>query len=152
MRTIDVDSLDFAAISPHDFAALIRDLSKRELAAIATGPSRERIVDEILGRMAASFKPETAGRLRALISWRIVDTGLPEIAFEMDIAEGVCRVGRGLTDREPRLGLTMSAVDFARLVSGNASGTTLFMTRRLKAAGDLGLAASLTRFFDIPRA
>lgn len=46
----------------------------------------------------------------------------------------------------------MSAADFARLVSGNATGTALFMTRRLKVAGDLGLAASLVRYFDIPKA
>ena len=45
----------------------------------------------------------------------------------------------------------MAAVEFLRLASGNAAGTTMFMTRKLKAAGDLSLAAVLTRYFDIPR-
>lgn len=149
---LDIETLDFAEISPDEFARLIKDMSKRELAAIAAGPSRDRIVDEILSRMAASFNPEAAGRLRALIRWRISDDGQPDIPFEMDIADGTCKVSSGATDREPRMALTMSTADFARLVSGNASGTTLFMTRKLKVSGDLGLAASLVRYFNIPKA
>lgn len=149
--TLDVESLDFAEISPQDFARLIKDLSRRELAAIASGPSRGRIVDEIVSRMAQSFDSSAAGGLKALVRWRIVDEGQPDIAFEMDIADGSCLVTRGVSEREPRLGLAMSAADFARLASGNATGPALFMTRRLKVTGDLGLAASLVRYFDIPR-
>jgi hypothetical protein len=149
---VDIESLDFAAISPDEFAGLIKDLSKRELAAIAAGPARGRIVDEILGRMAAAFNPEAAGRLKALVRWRIADDGQPDILFEMAIADGTCLVSPGITDRDPRVSLTMTTADFARLVSGNASGTTLFMTRRLKVAGDLGLAATLVRYFNIPKA
>jgi predicted lipid carrier protein YhbT len=149
---VDVEALDFAKISPGGFASLIKDLPKRELATVAAGPSRGRIVDEILSRMAASFDPGAAGRLKALIRWRIVDAGQPDIPFEMDIADGTCQVSLGTTDRAARLGLTMSTADFARLVSGNATGTALFMTRRLKVTGDLGLAASLVRYFDIPKA
>jgi hypothetical protein len=149
---LDVDSLDFTQISPQDFAKLIKGLSKRELAAIAGGPSRERIVDEIVGRMTSSFRPDVGGHLRALIRWHIVDANLPEIAFEMDIADRACHLGKGVSERNPRLVLTMSAADFARLASGNATGTALFMTRRLKASGDLGLAAGLVHYFDIPKA
>lgn len=149
---VDIEALDFAEISPDEFAALIKGLSKRELASVATGPARERIVDEILSRMAASFNPDVAGRLRALIRWRIADDDQPDISFEMSIADGTCQVSSGTTSLEARVSLTLSAADFARLVSGNASGTTLFMTRKLKVAGDLGLAASLVRYFNIPKA
>jgi predicted lipid carrier protein YhbT len=149
---VDVEALDFARISPDEFARLIKDLPKRELAAVAAGPSRGRIVDEILSRMASSFNPEATGRLRALVRWRIVDEDQPDICFEMDIADGACQVAAGVTGRDARLSLTLSAADFARLVSGNAPGTALFMTRRLKVTGDLGLAASLVRYFDIPKA
>jgi predicted lipid carrier protein YhbT len=149
---IDIDTIDFGEISPDEFARLVKDLSKRELVAITAGPSRARIVDEILGRMAAEFNPETAGRLKALIRWRIVDDDQPDISFEMDIANGTCRISPDTSEGEPRVSLTMSAADFARLVSGNASGTALFMTRRLKVTGDLGLAATLVRYFNIPKA
>jgi predicted lipid carrier protein YhbT len=149
---LDIESLDFSGISPDEFARLVKGMSKRELAAITGGPSRGRIVDAILARMAAAFNPEAAGRLKALIRWRIVDDDQPDIGFEMAIADGTCEVLTDISDREPRVELTMSAADFARLASGNASGTALFMTRRLKVAGDLGLAASLVRYFDIPKA
>ncbi|MGK5643344.1 SCP2 sterol-binding domain-containing protein, partial [Streptomyces sp. URMC 126] len=46
----------------------------------------------------------------------------------------------------------MGDAEFLRLVSGNASPVTMFMTRRLKLAGDVGLASGLTRYFDIPKA
>jgi len=146
----DIESFDLTEISPPDFARLIKDMPERQLAAIGTGPSRERIVDEILSRMATSFKPEVGGQLRAVIRWRILDTDQPEITFEMDIADQACRLTKGVAEPEPRLVLTMSTADFARLASGNATGTALFMKGRLKAAGDLGLAAGLASYFDIP--
>ena len=151
MHQLDVESLDFTQIAPRDFAKLIKDLPKGALAAIAAGPSRERIVTEMLSRMATSFNPEVGGRLAALIRWRIVDAGQPEIVFEMDIADGACRVTPGTSEREPRLVLTMSTPDFARLVSGNATGPALFMAGQLGVTGELGLATGLVRYFDIPR-
>jgi hypothetical protein len=149
---LDLETADLAAFTPREFARRVKALSKKELAAIASGPARGRIVDEVFGRMRGSFEPEAAGRLRALIRWRIADAGAPDLVYDMDIADGECRVAQGADDREPRVALTLSAEDFARLCSGNASGVTLFMTRRLKASGDLGLAGSLTRYFDIPEA
>jgi SCP-2 sterol transfer family protein len=150
---LDLEAADLARYSPQEFARIVKDLSKKELVALATGPARGRIVDEIFGRMRTSFKPETAGRLRALIRWRIADSGAPDAVYEMDIADGSCAVTEGLGEAwDPRLALTLTAADFARLCSGNASGVTLFMTGRLKVSGDLGLASSLTRYFDIPKA
>jgi hypothetical protein len=149
---LDLETADLSAFTPEEFARIVKGLSKRELAALAAGPARARIVAEVFGRMRGSFKPEVAGRLRALIRWRIADDAAPDLVYDMDIADGGCFVNAGADDREPRVALTLSAEDFARLCSGNASGVTLFMTRRLKASGDLGLASSLTRYFDIPKA
>lgn len=149
---LDLETADLSAFTPQEFASLVKALSRKELAAIASGPARGRIVDEIFGRMRDSFKLEVGDRLRALIRWRIADADAPDLVYDMDIADGECRVAAGADDREPRVALTLSAEDFARLCSGNASGVTLFMTRRLKASGDLGLASSLTRYFDIPKA
>ncbi|MGP3690903.1 SCP2 sterol-binding domain-containing protein [Streptomyces sp. IBSNAI002] len=148
----DVETLDFAAISPQDFALLVRNTSKGTLADIATGPSRGRILDEVFSRMESRFKPETAGRLKALVRWRIADAGQQDAWYETSIADGTCTLTHGVSDAQPRLELTLSATDFLRLVSGNANGVTLFMTRKLKVTGDLGLASGLTRYFDIPKA
>ena len=41
---------------------------------------------------------------------------------------------------------------FLKLVSGNASGPTMFMTGKLKLEGDVMLASRLTSMFRIPKA
>jgi len=45
----------------------------------------------------------------------------------------------------------VGAVDFLKVVSGNANPVMLFMTGKLKAKGDLGLAANIANYFDIPK-
>jgi putative sterol carrier protein len=151
LEELNLDTLDFGEISAEEFARLVRNTGKRELAAAVAGPVRARVLDEVFGRMRDRFKPDAAGRLSAVVRWRIVDDGEPDAVYTMVIGNGTCAVAKGADEREPRLTLTMAAVEFLRLASGNASGTTMFMTRRLKAGGDLSLAAVLTRYFDIPR-
>ncbi|MCC5698778.1 SCP2 sterol-binding domain-containing protein [Klebsiella pneumoniae] len=46
----------------------------------------------------------------------------------------------------------MGPVEFIKLVSGNASAPMMFMTGKLKLAGDVGFAAGLTKLFQIPKA
>jgi putative sterol carrier protein len=46
----------------------------------------------------------------------------------------------------------MKPADFLKLVSGNASGPTMFMTGKLKLEGDVMLASRLTSMFRIPKA
>lgn len=43
-------------------------------------------------------------------------------------------------------------VDFLKVASGNANPAILFMTRKLKAKGDLRLAANIAHLFRIPKA
>jgi putative sterol carrier protein len=48
--------------------------------------------------------------------------------------------------------VTLAPVEFLKLVTGNASAPLLFMSGKLKVAGDLGFAAGLTSLFNIPKA
>jgi putative sterol carrier protein len=48
--------------------------------------------------------------------------------------------------------LSLGGVDFLKVVSGNANPMMLFMTGKLKAKGDLGLAAKVGDLFSIPKA
>lgn len=100
--------------------------------------------------MERQFRPDSAGSLAAVIRWKI--TGESDVVYETTIADGVCTVTEGRSEADPRLTLTMGDADFLKLVSGNASPVTLFMLRKVKIAGDLGLASGLTRYFDIPKA
>ncbi len=147
--TPDLAALDFGTVTPEEFAALVRKLPAKEIAGLMQGELRTRVLAEVFGRMERQFRPESAGSLKALIRWEI--TGDPVVVYETEIAEGTCTVRAGRSDAAPRATLTMGDVEFLKLVSGNGSPVTMFMTRKLKVAGDIGLASGLTRLFDIPK-
>ncbi|WP_406347688.1 SCP2 sterol-binding domain-containing protein [Streptomyces sp. NBC_00144] len=142
--------LDFASVTPQEFAKIIKGLSPRQLGEIARGDLRRQVLAEVFGRVERQFRPDSAGSLAAVIRWKI--TGESDVVYETTIADGVCTVTEGRSEADPRLTLTMGDADFLKLVSGNASPVTLFMLRKVKIAGDLGLASGLTRYFDIPKA
>ncbi|GGV32351.1 sterol-binding protein [Streptomyces longisporoflavus] len=146
-----VAGLDFASVTPEEFAKIVKGLSGKEITEIAQDAElRTRVLQEVFGRMGRQFKPEAAGTLKALIRWKI--TGIDEAVYETDISEGTCVVREGRSDAEPRVTLVMADAEFLKLVSGNANPVTMFMMRKLKIAGDVALAAGLTRYFDIPKA
>ncbi|MEV0119102.1 SCP2 sterol-binding domain-containing protein [Streptomyces sp. NPDC050844] len=146
-----IAGLDFASVTPEEFAKIVKGLSGKEITEIAQGGElRARVLAEVFARMERQFKPDAAGSLKALIRWKI--TGVDEVVYETEIAEGTCTVREGRSDAEPRVTLIMSDAEFLKLVSGNASPVTMFMMRKVKIAGDVALAAGLTRYFDIPKA
>lgn len=176
--TDDVDGLaglDFASVTPEEFAKIVKGLSGKEINEIAQDSElRARVLAEVFGRMGRQFKPEAAGTLKALIRWKITGSGVKtgaaagdtgsdatgvtgsdaadETIYETDIAEGTCTVREGRSNAEPRVTLVLADAEFLKLVSGNANPVTMFMMRKLKVAGDVALAAGLTRYFDIPKA
>lgn len=143
-------SLDFAGVSPEEFARIIKGLSNKEIQQLGSDAElRLRVGREIFGRMERQFRPEAAGSLRAVIRWKI--TGVTDMVVETTIADGAVTVHEGRTDIEPRVTLVMDDAAFLKLVSGNASPVTMFITRKIKVAGDLTLASGLNRYFDIPK-
>lgn len=148
--TSDLSKLDFAAVSPEEFARIVKGLSTEEIRVLARSELRGRVLSEVFRRMEQQFRPDNAGTTEALIRWKI--TGETEVVYETEIAHGTCRVSEGRSETEPRVTLMMGDAEFLRLASGNASPVTMFMTRKLKIAGDVALASGLTRLFDIPKA
>ncbi|WNO71219.1 SCP2 sterol-binding domain-containing protein [Streptomyces sp. AM8-1-1] len=146
----ELAALDFSAVSPEEFARIVKGLSGRELADLMRGELRGRVLREVFGRMKQQFRPENAGSVDALIRWKI--TGETEEIFETSITDGTCTVHEGRSEQEPRTTLVMGDAEFLKLVSGNGNPVTMFMMRKLKIAGDVALAAGLTRYFDIPKA
>ncbi|MHC0433683.1 SCP2 sterol-binding domain-containing protein [Streptomyces sp. O3] len=143
--------LDFASVSPEEFARLVKSLSAQEIKEMAQdGALRARVLKEVFGRMERQFKPEAAGSLSAVIRWKI--NGVTEAVYETAIADGAVTVREGRSEGDPRVTLVMADADFLKLVSGNGNPVTMFMTRKLKIAGDVALASGLTRYFDIPKA
>ena len=71
--------------------------------------------------------------------------------YELVIADGACTLSPA-AEADPKLAVTIGGVDFLQLITGNANPMMMFMTGKLKAKGDLGLAANLANLFDLPRA
>ncbi|MGA4848930.1 SCP2 sterol-binding domain-containing protein [Streptomyces sp. G5(2025)] len=148
-----IAGLDFASVTPQEFARIVKGLSDKEIALIARdGALRERVLGEVFRRVERQFRPEAAGSLTALLRWRITGSGgRPEVVYETRIADGVCTVREGCSKAAPRVTFVLGDAAFLKLVSGNASPVTLFVLRKVRVVGDVALAAGLTRYFDIPK-
>jgi hypothetical protein len=147
-RTATPDEL--AAIDPADFIAGVKAMSDRELKELMDGPNRGPIVESIFTRMPLLFRPERAGSTSATTHWSL--TGRPDGGSDdwtVRVADGVCTVLPG-HDGESTLGLTMGPVEFIKLITKSGNPVMMFMTGKLKARGDIALAAGLAGWFDVP--
>ena len=149
----DLDSLgDWENIDPKQFAQLVKNTPDSELAEIMKGDQRTKILDSIFARFPELFRPDRAGSTNAIIHWTITDR--PDggaDTYELVIANGTCVLSPS-PDQDPKLAITVGPVDFLKVVSGNGNPMMMFMTGKLKAKGDLGLAANIAQLFDIPKA
>ncbi|GGM02444.1 MULTISPECIES: SCP2 sterol-binding domain-containing protein [Micromonospora] len=148
----EFDPATFANYGPKEFAKLVKSTPDAKIAEVMSGPMRGRVLGEVFGRMPTIFRPEKAGNTNAVIHWNI--GGRPDggtDSYEVVIADGTCTVNE-TPQHEPKLSLTMGPVEFLKIVSGAANPVMMFMTGKLKAKGDLGLAANIANLFDIPKA
>ena len=150
MTDFNVETL--AGLGPQEFARLVKATPAGTLAEVMGGEGRGKILHEVFSRMPSLFRPDRAGATEAAIRWTI--TGRPDggtDVYETVISKGTCTV----TDtpaHDPKLSLIMGPVEFLKVVSGDGNPMMMFMTGKIKAKGDLGLAASIAKFFDIPKA
>jgi len=147
----DIDLTDFASLDPKTFAQYVKSASTDQLNAALAGDARDKVLGEIFSRMPALFRADRAGSTNAVIHWIITgaaDGGAD--TYELVIADGACTLSPTPV-HEPKLALTLAPADFLKVVSGNANPVMMFMTGKLKAKGDLGLAAKIADLFDIPK-
>jgi putative sterol carrier protein len=147
----DLDLSDFASIDPKTFAQYVKGASNDQLNAALQGDMRDKVLGEIFNRMAGLFRADRAGDTSAVIHWSIGDGPDGRVdTYELVIANRACTLSP-TPAHEPKLALTLGAPDFLKVVSGNANPVMMFMTGKLKAKGDLGLAAKIADLFDIPK-
>jgi putative sterol carrier protein len=142
-----IDASDFSALS-----AAVEQKSNEEL--VAAIQQQEGGVNGVLGQvfagMADSFNPAKAAGQQATVQYEIsAPDGTHEWA--MRIADGTCEVEQGRAE-SPRVTIRMGLGDFLQLITGKANGMQLFMTGKLKVAGDLFLAQTYQGWFDRPQA
>ena len=148
----DFDPAAFTTMNPQQFAQLVKSTPDHKIAQVMQSEVRSKVLDEVFGRMPSLFRADRAGATNAVIHWNITgrsDGGTD--TYEIVIENGACTVST-MVEREPKLSLTMGPVEFLKTVSGGANPVMMFMTGKLKAKGDLGLAANIANLFDIPKA
>jgi putative sterol carrier protein len=142
---------DFTSVDPSQFAEMVKSSSKDQLEALMAGDQRAKILDEIFTRFPAQFRSDKAGSTNAVIHWHI--GGRPDggtDTYELVIADGTCKLSP-TPEADPKLAFTIGGAEFLQLVSGAANPMMMFMTGKLKAKGDLGLAANIANLFDLPK-
>lgn len=148
----ELNADDFAGMSPAQFVKLLKDTPESELKSAMRGGKRAPILDAIFFKMPKLFRPERAGQTSAVIHWNLTgraDGGVD--TYQIAIANGACAVS-SIFDQEARLAVTLGGVEFLKLISGRANPALMFMTGKLRAKGDLGLATSVITLFDLPNA
>ncbi|WP_424183535.1 SCP2 sterol-binding domain-containing protein [Actinokineospora sp. G85] len=140
-------------MSPATFARLVAHASKDQLESIMVDSAlRVAVLDEIFRRMGRHVRPDRVRDLHAVVHWRFTG-GAGEGGFdryETTISGGACTVSKAMTERS-RVTITLSPLDFLKLISNNASAPVLFMTGKVKVRGDLAFAAGLSGLFQLPR-
>jgi putative sterol carrier protein len=147
----DFNPETLASIGPKEFAQLVKSTPDSKIAEVMQSDARGKILDEVFARMPGLFRADRAGDTQAVIQWNI--TGRPDggsDVYETVIENGACTVNNGAT-RDPKLALTTGPVEFLKIVSGGGNPMMMFMTGKVKAKGDLGLAATIAKLFDIPK-
>jgi len=148
----DFGDVDFAAVEPKEFAQLVKDTPDAQIATAMQSGHRTAILDAIFSKFPTLFRADRAGSTSAVIHWNITgrtDGGTD--TYELVIADGKC-VLSPTPENDPKLAVTVAPVDFVKVVSGNGNPVMMFMTGKLKAKGDLGLAANIQNLFEIPKA
>lgn len=156
MSEIDevLDGLDMGQVDAQTFATIVTNATTDQMKTIFEQPAwRTRVLDEIFRRMGEHLRADRASHVNAVVHWRLTGGAGPDgyDRYETVIERGTCAVHREWT-RDPRVTITLSPVDFLRLITQNASAPMLFVTGKVKVKGDLGFAAGLTGLFDLPHA
>ncbi|WIM96666.1 SCP2 sterol-binding domain-containing protein [Actinoplanes oblitus] len=149
MTEFNLESL--SSIGPKEFAQLVKSTPDSKISEIMASDSRGKILDEVFNRMPTLFRADKAGDAQAVIHWIITGPNGASNTYETVIENGACTVTNEPV-RDPKLAMTMDAVTFLKVVAGDGNPMMLFMTGKIKAKGDLALAASIAKLFDIPKA
>ena len=147
----DFDLSDFSSVDPKQFAQIVKSTPDAQIKEVMASDMRGKILDEVFNRMPSLFRADKAGNTSAVIHWIITGgAGGTNDTYETVIENGACTVTNPPA-REPKLARTMDAVTFLKTVAGDGNPMMLFMTGKIKAKGDLTLAASIAKLFDIPK-
>jgi putative sterol carrier protein len=131
---------------------IVAGATDQQLEELMASEARKDILEDVFRRMADHVDQDRARGVTTVVHWKIYDR--PEGGYdhyEVVLEDGRCTASAS-PSREPAVTLKLKPANFLKLVSGCASGPTMFMTGKLKLEGDVMLASRLTSMFRIPKA
>lgn len=143
---------DLASQDSNSVARVVSAADPAEIESVFAQPDlRKRVLDEIFRRMQTHARAERIGAMHAVVHWQITGGSGPDGVdrYQCVLADGTCTVSNELTE-SPRVTVTVSPVNFVRLISRQEIPAVLFITGALTVEGDLGFATSLAGYFDLP--
>jgi putative sterol carrier protein len=150
--TEDEGTATVQGVDEAQLVQIVAGATDQQLEELMASEARKDILDDVFRRMAEHVDPDRARDVTTVVHWKIYDR--PEGGYdhyEVVLEGGTCTVSES-PSREPAVTLKLKPVEFLKLVSGTASGPTMFMTGKLKLEGNVMLASRLTSMFHIPKA
>ncbi len=143
-------TMDPAQIGPEEFAQLVKTAPDDQIEEVIHSVGTEKTLTRIFEGFEERFVPAKAEGVSADILFVIKDDK-EEHPYVVSIKDGTCTTRREQIS-DPKTTLSLKLLPFVKLVTGQADGMKLFMTRKLKISGDLMFAQRVMTFFDRPSA
>src|SRR5687768_17359103 len=124
---------DQPQVDPAQLAEAIKGMSDDELKQSISDMGVDETLKNIFTGMQEAFNPGKAQGQEAVMQYDI-DTDEGTKSWTVTISNGTCTTAEGTADSQ-RLTLKLALVDFVRLIFGQADGTQLFMTGKMKLQG-----------------
>ena len=138
-------------IDPGRFAQLVAEVSDADLEA-GLRTNGAFILEQVFAQMPAHLDAARARDAEFVIEWRIRRAEQDAVdMWQVRVSGGRAEVERDGT-AEPTAVLTVGAVDFIRVVTGNADPAQLYLTGRVAVEGDLMTATMMRSYFRFPDA
>jgi predicted lipid carrier protein YhbT len=135
-------------LTPEQFAQLVKGATDEQILETVRQGGTKEVLDRVFQGMQEAFDPGKAQNVDAEIQWVVTDQG-EEFPYIAKVSGGNCRIESGRSE-SPRVGLTTDLVSFLRLIVGQAQGTQLFFSGKLKVTGDLMFSQQVAGFFRPP--
>jgi putative sterol carrier protein len=141
---------DAPAALADGFGRVVRDAPPERLEQLMRSPARKAALEGIFWQMPKQVNPEVAKDLTTSIRWCITgraDEGTD--VYQLEIDRGNVKTVKG-EQGEPKLTVTMDAVEFLKLASGNLDPMQAYFKGQIELAGDIMVAAKLAQMFKLP--
>ncbi|MGZ4190253.1 MAG: SCP2 sterol-binding domain-containing protein [Actinomycetota bacterium] len=139
------DKINLDGVPPEQIAELLKMATDEQVLEGFRMVGVQDALDRTFTTMQEHFLAEKAAGIHADVQWVVTDQG-EEHPYLMSIADGSCSIRRDRSE-SPKVALTADLVSFIRLIMGQAQGPMLFMSGKLKVAGDLMFAQRVNDFF-----